>query len=164
MANHEDLLRDLEEQERRDDARYRPFNLAGRELRKIKPVAKPTADKRTPLERFEQDFAPAMERRRRLEAGLPATNNPFVNVWLKMTGQNKLPVVQLVEPDEQFQVVGPTVDEIRKQIAENPYAFKHLAKARQKSQATNATRKTAEDLILQSKLRGPIKDDEEDET
>ena len=164
MPNNEDLLRELEEQERRDDARYRPFNLAGRELKKVKPVSKPNKDNRTPLQRFEEDIAPVIERRRRVEAGLPISSNPFWNAWLKLTGQDKIPVVEVVEPDAQFQTVGPSVDEIRKQIAENPDAFKHLRKAgEKKAVGTGATRKTADDLILQSKLRGPIKDEDEDE-
>lgn len=165
MASNEDLLRDLEEQERRDDARYRPFNLAGRELSKVKPVAKPNKDNRSPLQRFEEDIAPVIERRRRVAAGLPISSNPFWNAWLKLTGQDKIPVVDVVEPDAQFRTVGPTLEEITKQIAENPDAFRHLRKTgEKKTQATGATRKTAEDLILQSKLRGPIKDDEEEQT
>lgn len=162
MPSNEDLWRQLEDQERRDDARFQ--QTAGRrELKKRKPISQPRNDNRSPMQRYKEDIKPVLERRRRVEAGLPISNNPIYNLYLKVTGQDKLPEVDLVQPDEQFQVVGQTTDEIRKIISENPAAFKHLAKMPEKVEATGATRKTADDLVADSLIRGPIKIDEEEE-
>lgn len=160
MPNNEDLLREIEEQERRDDSRYQQ-SAGMRELSKLKPIARRRADNRTPMQRFEQDIKPVLERRKRVEAGLPISSNPFYNAYLRLTGQDKLPVVELVEPDKQYGTVGQTVDEIRQIISENPQAFRHLSKSPEHVRATGAKKKTVEDLIRASEIRGPIKLDDE---
>lgn len=166
MASNEDLWRELEELERRDEAGFQ--RIVGRlhrhqELGKRKPVAAPRNDNRTPEQRFKEDIAPVIERRRRVEAGLPISGNPIYNLFLKLTGQDKLPVVEKFDPDKDFQVVGQSTEEIRQIIAANPEAYKHLAKAPAKTQQVNAARRTAEDLALQSRIRGPIKIEDEEE-
>jgi hypothetical protein len=114
MPSDEDLLREIQEQEEHDDAAY-DQTLARRFTAKVdrKPI-----DVEAALTRHAKKWKPIIERRRRAEAGLPITKNPLFNLYLRLTGQDKIPVVESVEPTKGVVPVGKTVEEIRREIIE----------------------------------------------
>lgn len=138
--NNEDLYREIQSQEEEDDHRFKQ-NQAPKELKKL-PRKEP--DYLVADARFQKDFVPVFEARRRVLAGLPPTSNPFRNAWLKMTGQDKIPDVEVVDPTKGLVLHGPTVDDVAKEIAANPEAYRHLAKVAPSVQPTQAERRSIE--------------------
>ena len=118
MPSDEDLYQEIQEQEDRDDALFHQ-NISGKIIGK---VTRPEIDKEKALYRHKKDWKPVIERRRRVAAGLPITKNPLYNLYLKVTGQDKIPDVEKIEPSKGMRTVGKTVDEIRKEIAEKAKA------------------------------------------
>ena len=142
----EDLYREMAEQESRDDARF-DQRYAIREIQKVSPKGPDTEKAR---ERYEKEIAPVLEARRRLAAGLPPTDNPFVNLWLKMTGKDKaedLPQTEIVDRSKSFGLVGPSVEDIQKVIASDPDKFRDLARNAPEVRPVQVNRKTPDDLI-----------------
>ena len=117
------------------------------------------------MERFEQDFAPVLARWHRLDRGLPISRDAKLNAQLKKTGADKIPKVKIVNPSEGLQPCGPSLKQILKQIAANPRNYRHLAKGPAKTKSVvGVARKTAQDLIVESRMREKNKDDKEEET
>lgn len=114
MPSDEDLLREIEEQEARDDHVFKQ-ELAGKITSKVK---RGKVDVEKAIRRHKKDWAPVIERRRRVAAGLPISKNPIFNLFLKVTGQDKIPEVKQFEPSKGMVLVGRTVDDIRREIAE----------------------------------------------
>lgn len=141
----EDLYREIEEQEDEDDSRYKQKY----KMRELGKTPKREPDPVKAIKRFNEEIAPVLEARRRVQEGLPPTTNPFRNFYLKLTGQDQIverPGFQMVEPSRGLVLDGPTVEEVQKQIAENPGAYKHLAKSAPEVQRIEAKRKGPEDL------------------
>ncbi len=122
--SQEDLYREIQSQEEADDAHYRQ-NQAMREIKKL-PRKEP--DYGAAQVRYNEELAPVFEARRRVLAGLPPTKNAFKNAWLKITGQDKIPEVEAIDPSKGLVLQGPTVEDVQKEIAANPAAYAHLAK------------------------------------
>lgn len=154
MPSNEDLWRELQEQEQADDHRYKQAQ-AMREIEKRKPIAT-RMDGRSPEQRFKEDWSKRLEARRRVLKGLPPTKNPLYNAWLRLTGQDKLPQVDVVEPDKGLKLTGFTQEEIVALIASDPKRFADLAKAPVSTQKVVASKRTAEDLIRESEQRGNL--------
>lgn len=145
MPTNEDLFREIQEKDAADDARYRQA-LGGRELAKVK--RKPV-DPRSARQRYEEEIKPVLETRARIRSGLPPTRNPLVNLLLKIKGQDKLPELpkdQIIEPSKGLVIDGPTIAEAQKAIADNPEAFRDLAKAPADSRKVDAKRREPGDL------------------
>lgn len=127
MSREEDLYRELAEQEEEDDMRYHQAR-GGKEMKKIIPKQ---PDPVAAQKRYDEEIKPVLEARRRVQEGLPPTDNPLRNAWLKITGQDKIverPGFQIVEPSKGLVLDGPTVDEVQKEIAANPEKYPHLQK------------------------------------
>lgn len=125
MASGEDMLREIEEEEAAADNLYR----------KMVPIdpkrtirSEPNAD--AARQRYLRDFAPVIARQRRAQAGQPITNNPLKNVWLKLTGKDKLPTPDVFDPIQGIAMEhGMTAEEVRLEILAHPELYPDLAKA-----------------------------------
>lgn len=145
MATPEDLYREILEQESRDDQRYRQ-NLAMREVKKITP--KPI-DTRTAKQRYEEEIRPVLEARQRVRTGHAPTRNPLVNLMLRITGRDKLPEIapqDIVEPSKGLVIDGPTIADVQKAIAENPEAFRDLARTPEEVRKVDAKRRGVDEV------------------
>lgn len=145
MASHEDLYREMVEQEEEADRRNQQA-LAMRELAKKQPRP-PRRD--AAEERYREKILPVLETRRRIAAGLPPTTNPLVNLYLKITGRDRiseLPKEEIKDPAKSFGLDGPSPEEIAKAIQENPEAFADLRRAPEAVRPVAAVRKSAQDL------------------
>jgi hypothetical protein len=121
MPSNEDLYRDLREREEEEDAAFRQ-NRAPDALRSFTP--KPI-DHDAAIKRFNEDFAPVFRRREKAMTSLA------YRLFLKATGQWKgmeVGDVEVVNPSAGLTLIGPTVEDVQREIAANPTAFKHLAK------------------------------------
>ena len=119
MMSDEHLYRELQEQEREDDVRFRQ-NRSMDALRGFQP--KPV-DMSAAMQRYAKEFAPVFERRRR------AMTSKAYRIWLKATGQWKgmeVGDVEVVDPSKGLKLVGPTIEDVQREIAANPAKFKHL--------------------------------------
>jgi hypothetical protein len=117
----EHLYKELMESERREDALYRQ-NLAPKAMGTFKPKV---VDHAAAMKRYAEDFAPMYARRER------ARTSRAYRLWLKATGQWKgmeAGDVEVVDPTKGLKLVGPTIEDVQKEIAANPKAFRHLAK------------------------------------
>ncbi len=117
----EHLWKELQEQEREDDVRYRQ-NRAPDALRGFQP--KPV-DYNAAMKRFNEDFAPMYARREK------ARTSRAYRLWLKATGQWKgmeAHEVEAVDPSKGLKLVGPTIEDVQKEIAANPAKYKHLSR------------------------------------
>jgi hypothetical protein len=144
MASPEDLYRELQEQEEADDRRYR-------QQQAMKPVRiqRRPIDSNAAKKRFQEEIEPVLEARRRVANGQPPTRNPLVNLMLKIRGEDKLkelPPEAIIEPSKGLVVDGPTIADAQKAIAENPMAFRDLAKMPEEARKVEAKRRGAEDL------------------
>ena len=136
MSN-EHLWREIRDQEMEDDARFKQ-NRAMDELRKSPP--KPI-DHDAAIKRFNEDFEPMFRRREKARTSLA------YRLFLKATGQWQQMdegSVQVVDPTKGLVLVGPTVEDVQKEIAANPAAYKHLAKTAPQVGYVQAERRTIE--------------------
>jgi hypothetical protein len=143
--NNEDLYRQMEEQEREDDLRYRQ-SLAPRQTGR---AAKKEPDVMKALARFNRDFKPVFAARRRVRMGLGPTGNAIKDAWLKLTRKDKLPdesEIEVVAPDAGFVLSGPTIEEVQKEIAENPEKYADLRRVAPKVQPKAVDRRTSSNL------------------
>ena len=151
MATNEDLYREMVDQERRDDKVYgQDYTM---KAAKITPKG-PDPDKGR--ERFKNEIAPVLEARRRLSAGLPATTNPLVNLYLKVMGKDKLeelPETEIVDRAKSFGLIGPSVEDIQKMIAQDPDKFRDLSRSAPEVRPVQVRRKTTEDVIGEAEAR-----------
>ena len=136
MSN-EHLYKELRDQEMEDDARFKQ-NRAMDELRKApqKPI-----DHEAAMKRFNEDFAPVFARRER------ARTSRAYRLFLKATGQWKgmdAGSVEVVDPSKGLVLIGPTVEDVQKEIAANPAAYKHLSKSAPQVAHVQAERRTIE--------------------
>lgn len=118
----EHLFRELQDAECEDDLRFRQ-NLAPRALGTFKPKS---VDHDAAMKRFHQDFAPVFARREK------ARTSRAYRIWLKATGQWKgmeTADVEAIDPSKGLKLIGPTVEDVQREIAANPAKFKHLAKS-----------------------------------
>lgn len=121
MADNEDLLRDIEED---DAAAARLYKLPA------KNTPRPEPNAAAARHRYLRDFAPVIARQRRAAAGQPITNNPLKNAWLKLTGKDKLPNPDVFDPVQGIAVEhGMTAEEVRLEIIAHPERYPDLAKA-----------------------------------
>lgn len=128
----ESLYRELQEQEREEDERYRQ-NQAPKELGKVKP--KPV-DYNAAMKRFEQDFKPVFARREK------ARTSKAYQLFLKVTGRwTDLDAAEAIAPDKGFKITGETPDELAKRIQQDPDAFRHLAKSAPKVTPVEVSRR-----------------------
>lgn len=144
----EDLYREIEEQEAEDDARFKQRYA----INEIKKVQRKEPDYVAAQERYEKEIRPVIEARARVESGLPITDNPLRNAWLRLTGKDKIverPGFQIVEPSKGLILDGPTIEEVQKEIAANPEKYRHLAKIAPEVNPVEAKRKTPQDLYRQ---------------
>jgi hypothetical protein len=135
--NNEHLWRELSDAEREDDARFRQ-NRAMDELRKAAP--KPI-DHDAAIARFHQDFEPMFRRREKARTSLA------YRLFLKATGQWQQMdpgSVEVVNTSKGLVLVGPSVEDVQKEIAANPAAYKHLAKSAPQVGHVQAERRTIE--------------------
>ena len=140
----ESLYRELQEQEREEDERYRQ-NQAPKELNKVKP--KPV-DFNAAMKRFEQDFKPMFARREK------ARTSKAYRLFLKVTGQwTDMDAVEAISPTKGLQMAGESPQEMVKRIQQDPAAFAHLAKTAPKVTPVEATRRN-----LEPKVGGPRDD------
>lgn len=122
MPSNEHLYRDLREREEEEDAAYRQ-NRTPDALRSFTP--KPV-DHDAAMKRYAEDFAPVFRNRERARTSLA------YRLYLKATGQWKgmeAGDVEVVNPSRGLTLIGPTVEDVQKEIAANPSAFKHLSKS-----------------------------------
>lgn len=156
MSRDEDLYRELVEREERDEALFERATKRKCDMKAIPlPPRAPDADKAR--ERYNREILPVLEARRRLAEGKPATNNPLVNLFLKVMGRDKLdelPPEEIVERSKGFGLVGPSVEDIQKEIAANPEKFKDFTRHAPEVRPVQATRRTPDDLIQESLSRG----------
>jgi hypothetical protein len=120
-----------------DDARFKQ-NRAMDELRKApqKPI-----DHKAAMERFDKEFAPVFARRRK------AMTSRAYRLYLKATGQWKgmeVGDVEVVDPSKGLVLVGPTVEDVQREIAANPAAYKHLSKSAPQVGHVQVERRTIE--------------------
>jgi hypothetical protein len=146
--SHEHLYRELLESERIEDHQNRQ-NLAMKELGKValKPV-----DHAQAMKRFEAEWAPVFRARER------ARTSRAYRIWLKATGQWKGMEpgdVEVIDPSKGLKLVGPTIEDVQREIAANPAAFKHLAKQAPQVGHVAAERRTS----IEPKLNGEPRDD-----
>ena len=133
----EHLYQQIVDQEREDDYRYRQ-NLAGKELAKFTPKA---VDTKAAMERFEKDFAPVFAARRKVG------RSKVFREKMRLSGDLKdmeLNPKEIVDPDRGIVTVGPTAEQIVKQIAKNPKAYRHLMKKGPKVHHVGAQRREIE--------------------
>ena len=151
MPSNEDLYREMVEQERRDDKVYgQDYTMKAARITPRGP------DPEKAKERYKKEIGPVLEARRRIAQGLPATNNPFVNLFLKITGKDKLdelPQEEIVDRGKSFGLIGPSVEDIQKLIAQNPAQFRDLSRSAPEVRQVQARRKTAEDVIGEAEAR-----------
>ena len=117
----EALYRQMREEDEADEARMRQ-NVAPEPVRK---KAAAQVDYTAALKRFEQDFKPVFERRKK------ARTSKAYRIFLKAIGawpKEGLDGAEVVEPTKGLKLTGPTPEEIAYAIQENPEAYKHLAK------------------------------------
>jgi len=115
----EHLYRELKEQELEEDARYRQ-NQAPKIIERVKP--KPV-DYNAALRRFEREIKPVLERREK------ARTSKAYRLFLKVTGQwTDLDAAEAVSPTKGLTTTGMTVDELARQVQQDPEGYKHLAK------------------------------------
>lgn len=120
MASNEDLIREIEEEEA---AAARLYKLPAKQVAR----AEPNAD--AARQRYLRDFAPVIARQRRAAAGQPITNNPLKNLWLKMTGKDKLPTPDVFDPVQGIAMEhGMTAEEVRQEILAHPELYPDLQK------------------------------------
>jgi hypothetical protein len=98
MPDHEDLYEDMERKEEAD-ARLLKFERPFVPRRDVN-----ASDAR---ERYLRDFAPVIARQKRALAGQPITRNPLVNLYLKLTGKDKVPTPEVVKPTKDFMPIPP---------------------------------------------------------
>ena len=101
MANHEDLYRDLQEQEAMDDEIYNQ-TYAKKEVKKFKEAQ---IDSKAAAKRYNDEILPVIQARRRVAQGLPPTNNPIKNLIIKVRGDAKLTELsdqEIVTPTTEF--------------------------------------------------------------
>lgn len=145
MASAEDLYREMREQEEEDDRRFRQAQA----MKQVARVQRRPIDTGDAKKRYAEEIAPVLERRARVAAGLPPTRNPLVNLMLKIRGEDRLPQLpkdQIIEPSKGLVIDGPTIAEAQRAIAENPEAFRDLAKSPEEARKVDAKRRGAEDL------------------
>ena len=140
MPSNEHLYRELREREEEEDLAYRQ-NRAPDALRSFTP--KPV-DHDAAMKRFKEDFEPVFRRREKARTSLA------YRLFLKATGQWKgmdVGDVEVVNPSAGLVLIGPTVEDVQREIAANPSAFKHLAKS-----APAISHVQAERRVLEPKL------------
>ena len=140
MPSNEHLYRELREREEEEDLAYRQ-NRAPDALRSFTP--KPV-DHDAAMKRFREDFEPVFRRREKARTSLA------YRLFLKATGQWKgmdVGDVEVVNPSAGLVLIGPTVEDVQREIAANPSAFKHLAKS-----APAISHVQAERRVLEPKL------------
>ena len=146
MPSHEQLYHDLQEKEREDDFRYRQ-NRAPDALRSFTP--KPV-DYVAAMKRYTEEFAPVFAARRKV------AKSKVFREKMRQSGDLKdmeLDPKQIVDPTKGLVSIGPTAEEIAKQIAKNPKAFRHLRKMGIPVQKVNAKHR-----VIEPRLGGPRDD------
>jgi len=131
----EHLWKELQEQERADDVRYHQ-NRSADALRGFTPK---TIDHNAAIERYERDFVPMFAARRKV------MRSKVFREKMRQSGDLKdmdLAPKDIVDPTRGMVSVGPTVEQIIRQIAKNPKAYRHLMKKSPKVGAVNAVRRT----------------------
>lgn len=145
MPSNEDLYREMLEQEAEDDRRYKQTQ-ASKQMERVSPKRPNPQDAR---KRYQDEIAPVLEARRRVASGQAPTRNPLVNLLLKIKGEDKLPELpsdQIIEPSKGLVIDGPTIEEVQKVIAENPEAFRDLARSPVETRKVEAQRRNPGDL------------------
>jgi len=145
MPTNEDLYREIEEEETADDIRFNQR----RAKDAIKAVKRKEPNAAIALQRYEREIKPVLEARKRIEDGLPPTDNPIRNAWLRLTGQDRIVEREgfaIVEPSKGLVLEGPSVEEVAKEIAANPEKFKHLSRQAPQVQKVEAQRRTPGNL------------------
>lgn len=153
MPSNEDLYRELEQQELEEDRRFGQ-GFAMKAIRR--PVPPKREDPATARKRFEKEIKPVLEMRRRIEAGLPPTTNPLKNLYLKITGQDKIVYrddFKIVDPTKGLVVEGKTIEDVQREIAEHPEEFAHLMRKPAEAQKTDAPRRSVDDLKREAEQR-----------
>jgi hypothetical protein len=145
MPSNEDLYDEMRQEEASVD------ELASHALKMKRgappPPSPPEVNKSEARMKYERDFKPLIERIKRVQAGKPITNNPIKNAWLKITGQDKLPEVEVVDPRAGILVQsGKSAEEIRQEMIDHPEAFADLAQRPPVVKPVGAQRKTVQDL------------------
>ena len=131
----EHLWRELQEKEQEEDYRYKQ-NLAPKILFKVTPKE---VDHNAAMRRYEQEIAPVLARRQK------ARTSKAYRLYLKATGQwTDLDAAEVVDKSKHFTQVGPTVEDIVKEVQANPAAYKHLAKTGEKVTPVIATHRKIE--------------------
>jgi len=101
MPNHEDLYRELQEQEAYDDEIYNQ-QYGKKEIKKFKEGQ---IDSKAAAKRYNEEILPVIQARRRVAQGLPPTNNPITNLILKVKKQDRLTELsdkEIVTPTTEF--------------------------------------------------------------
>ncbi len=99
MPSNEDLYQEMA---RKDDDDAVKFGV----------LPKPTPPRKLPNEsaardRYEKEIAPVIARVKRAQAGLPITNSWWKNLQLRVTGKDKVPTPEVIEPSKEFQIIKP---------------------------------------------------------
>lgn len=145
MPSEENLYEEMREEEHSFD------ELASHALKMkrgaAQPPPPPEVNKSEARMKYERDFKPLIERIKRAQAGLPITKNPLKNAWLKITGQDKVPNPEVVDPRAGIALpAGKSFEEVRKEMIEKPEAFGDLAQRPPPVKPVGAQRKTPQDL------------------
>lgn len=144
MPSNEDLYQQmLEEEAEYNEQASRNLKVA----RGGQPPPQREVNHAVARERYNRDVRPVIERIKRAEAGKPITRNPVYNAWLKLTGQDKVPMPEVVDPVFGLaKQTGMTVEEVRAEILAHPELYPDLSRKAPKVQVVPAVRKTAADL------------------
>lgn len=118
---HEDLYREVLDQERRDDARF-DQSQSMQAIRGYQPKPPSSAEAQR---RFNRELKPIFRRLAKMKPGSVKHRRGFV----------------LGDPSKMMIADGPTVEDVKKQIAANPEKFRHLAKRPVEVKSVNASRK-----------------------
>lgn len=137
MASHEDLYRQMQQQDEEDAAHARSHYGVP-----VKPAPLPPreADANAARARYAKDIAPVIARIKKAQGS---------KVWravYKLMGHD-IPNPEAVDPTEGVSVqTGKSLEEVRKIIIENPDNFSDLRKKSETARRVEAMRKTAQDL------------------
>jgi hypothetical protein len=122
MAMPEDLYREMQQRDEEEKERYGVDAKAPPAPRRLPNEAEAKA-------RYEKEIAPVIARVKRAEAGLPLTNNPLKNLFLRLTGKDKIPIPVVVDATPGAPVLaGKSQEEMRQEMIANPEQFTELAK------------------------------------
>lgn len=124
MADHENLY---EEMRREDEAAAQLYKI---EAKTAKPIEVNVSEARR---KYDKDIAPVIARIKRAQAGKPITKNPLYNLYLKVTGQDKVPTPEVMDPRQGIAVATQSPEEVRKEMIEHPEKYGHLGKVAPKT-------------------------------